>query len=42
MLSYSRAVLKIGQDYYAVELGETLADKYKLTGQKIPPALREK
>ncbi len=42
MLSYSRAILKIGQDFYAVELGETLADKYRLTGTKIPPALRPK
>jgi len=42
MLSYSRAIFKIGQVFYAVELGETLGDKYQLTGQKIPPALREK
>lgn len=42
LLSYSRVILKVGRDYYAVELGETLAEKYRLTGKKIPPALRGK
>jgi hypothetical protein len=40
--SYSRVILKIGGDYWAVEQGATLADKYKIPPERMPPALTRK
>jgi hypothetical protein len=39
ILSGSRVVLLIGSDYYAVELGQSLADKRALTDAELPPGL---
>lgn len=38
-LSDSRVLLKIGQDYWAVEIGDTLADKHRMTSADLPPQL---
>ena len=37
--SESRVILKIGSDYWAIERGKTLADKYKLSADKLPQQL---
>jgi hypothetical protein len=37
--SFSRLILKIGDEYWAVERGKTLADKYKLAQTDLPPSL---
>lgn len=37
--SFSRVIIKIGQEYWAVELGRTLAEKYRLTPEQLPAAL---
>ncbi len=37
--SFSRLVLKIGDDYWAVERGHTLADKHKLKTEQLPKEL---
>ena len=37
--SFSRVILKIGSDYWAIEHGRTLADKYKLETEKLPEQL---
>ena len=37
--SYSRIILKIDQDYWAIESGKTFADKHKLTDSELPPQL---
>ena len=34
--SFSRVILKVGNDFYAVEKGETLADKRKLAASDLP------
>jgi hypothetical protein len=39
LLSASRVVLAIGADYYAVELGTSLAEKHPLAADQIPPGL---
>lgn len=39
LASYSRMILKIGADYWAVEHGQTLADKYKLGADALPSGL---
>jgi hypothetical protein len=39
LLSLSRIILKIDQDYWAIERGKTLADKHKLTLAELPPEL---
>ncbi|MBM3834912.1 MAG: hypothetical protein FJ403_16885 [Verrucomicrobia bacterium] len=39
LMSFSRVILKIGADYWAVERGRTLADKYKLPPNKLPEQL---
>lgn len=39
LLSYSRVILKIGNEYWAVERGQTLANKYQLTPDKLPEQL---
>jgi hypothetical protein len=40
VLSYSRVIVQIGADYWAIELGQTLAEKYKLSRQQLPEKLR--
>ena len=40
VLSPSRAILKINNRYYAVELGQTLAQKRVLEPEHLPDALR--
>lgn len=37
--SFSRVILKIDDEYWAVERGQTLADKYKLTPDQVPQTL---
>jgi hypothetical protein len=37
--SFSRVILKIGDEYWAIERGRTLADKYKLAADQLPPSL---
>ena len=39
--SYSRLILRIGQDYWAIERGKTFADKRKLTEAELPPPLAQ-
>ena len=41
ILSSSRVVLRIGSDYYAVELGRYLSEKYALKTEQLPPGLPE-
>ncbi len=38
-LSGSRVVLRFGSEYYAVELGDYLAEKYRLGPDRMPPGL---
>jgi len=40
VVSYSRVILKLGNAYWAVEHGQTLAAKYQLAPEQIPPELR--
>ena len=42
ILSQSRVILKIGADYFAVELGRTLDRKYLVKKDRMPPGLIEK
>jgi hypothetical protein len=35
-LSESRVILKIGSEYWAIERGKTLADKYKMSADQLP------
>jgi hypothetical protein len=37
--SFSRVILKIGSEYWAVERGQTLADKRRLDTEQLPEAL---
>jgi hypothetical protein len=37
--SFSRVIVQIGAEYWAVELGQTLADKYKLAPEQLPEKL---
>ncbi len=39
LVSYSRLVLRVGASYWAIEFGQTLADKYELTPDQYPPNL---
>jgi hypothetical protein len=39
LASYSRMILKIGFDYWAVDHGQTLAEKYQLGPDALPPDL---
>jgi hypothetical protein len=39
ILSGSRVVIQIGSEYYAVELGQSLADKRTLADAELPPGL---
>lgn len=38
--SPSRVILKIGSDYWAVELGQTLAEKHRLSTEDLPEDLK--
>ncbi len=42
LLSSSRVILKIGEDYWAVDLGQILTKKRRLEGQLVPQELRNK
>lgn len=37
--SFSRVILKIGSEYWAIERGRALSEKYKLTPENLPPQL---
>lgn len=37
--SFSRVILQIGEEYFAVERGKTLAEKRKLPPDQLPPSL---
>ncbi|MBM3837737.1 MAG: hypothetical protein FJ398_07190 [Verrucomicrobia bacterium] len=39
LLSFARVILKIGPDFWAVEHGQTLADKYQLNADALPSDL---
>jgi|YelNatPaOPRAMG01_1025707.scaffolds.fasta_scaffold00868_14 hypothetical protein len=39
LLSHSRVILQIGREYWAIERGRTLADKYKLAPEQWPESL---
>lgn len=40
VVSNSRAIVRVGRDYWAVELGQFITDKYLLTGDRLPSSLR--
>jgi len=40
IFSPSRVILKVGPDYFAVELGENLTDKRRMSGEMLPEAIR--
>jgi len=40
LLSPSRVIIQIGPDYWAIELGQSLADKRRLTPEQLPDGLR--
>ncbi len=42
LLSSSRVIVKIGEDYWAVDLGQTLKKKRRLEGEVLPPRLWDK
>ena len=42
LLSSSRVIVKIGEDYWAVDLGQTLKKKRRLEGEVLPPPLQDK
>ena len=37
--SFSRVILKVGTEYWAVERGQTLADKRRLSLEQLPESL---
>lgn len=39
LLSFARVILKIGPDFWAIEHGQTLADKYQLAADALPAEL---
>lgn len=39
LVSNSRVILKIGNEYWAIEQGRTLAEKYKLAAEQLPQNL---
>jgi hypothetical protein len=39
LTSFSRVILKIGNEYWAVERGQTLADKRRLAAEQVPESL---
>ena len=38
--SFSRVIVKVGSEYWAIERGKTLADKYQLKAEQVPPQLK--
>jgi len=40
IISTSRVIVRVDRDYWAVELGQFLTDKYVLTGDRLPDSLR--
>jgi hypothetical protein len=42
LMSHSRMILKVGDDYWAVERGRTLAEKRRLTESELPLTLAKK
>lgn len=40
IVSGSRVILELEREYWAVELGQTLADRYRLTSDRLPPELK--
>jgi hypothetical protein len=40
LLSPSRVIIQIGPDYWAIELGQSLADKRRLNPEQLPDGLR--
>lgn len=40
--SPSRVIIRIGRDLWAVELGDDLANKYRMTNERLPLSLRAK
>jgi hypothetical protein len=40
LLCYSRVIVKIGPDYWAIDLGRSLADKRRLKDDDLPDELR--
>jgi hypothetical protein len=42
LLSPSRLIMKVGKDYFAVELGANFAQKHPMAGETLPPELQEK
>jgi hypothetical protein len=41
LLSHSRVIIRVENDYWAIERGQTLAQKYQLTPEQLPPQLSE-
>jgi len=39
--SPSRVIIKTGKEYWAVELGQQLSQKRRLSGDELPPSLRK-
>jgi len=37
--SYSRVIIKIATEFWAIERGQTLADKYRLRVDQLPESL---
>lgn len=37
--AFSRVIIRIGEEYWAIEMGKTLAQKYRLTAEQLPDAL---
>ncbi len=40
LLSYSRLIWRIGEEYWAVEIGQTLAERRRLSAAELPPSLK--
>lgn len=40
LLSYSRLIWRIGEEYWAVEIGQTLAERRRLSAEELPPSLK--
>ncbi|MCK7528948.1 MAG: hypothetical protein MZV64_71035 [Ignavibacteriales bacterium] len=38
--SFSRVIIRIGTEYWAIERGRTVADKYQLSPELLPDILR--
>jgi len=42
LLSQSRVILAIGEEFWAIERGNTLADKHKLVTEQLPEKLAKR